>query len=137
VGESFENRGAIMAVLGAFAALALFLSAIGIYGVLSHDVAQRTREIGIRGALGGSRIQIIRMVMRQGLAKTGAGLVVGIVAAVLLSRFMTGLLYELKPSDPWTYGAVSLLLAAVAAAASYLPARRAAKIDPIQALRME
>ena len=137
VDGSFENRRAIMAVLGGFAALALFLAAIGIYGILSYDVSQRTREIGIRGAIGGSQNQIVSMVMRQGLTKTGIGLVTGIVCSVLLGRFMAGMLFDLKPGDPWSYIFASALLGVVAFVASYIPARKAAKIDPIQALRTD
>jgi predicted permease len=134
---SLDSRRAVMLLLGGFAALALFLSAIGIFGVLAYDISQRTREIGIRGAIGASHAQIVGMVMRQGLWKTGIGLVVGLVSAVLLSHYMTSMLFELKPTDPWAYLLVSLLLGIVALAASYLPARRAAKIDPIEALRIE
>lgn len=137
IDESFDNRRAVMLLLGGFAALALFLSAIGIYGVLAYDISQRAREIGIRGAIGATRSQIIGLVMRQGLWKTGVGLVLGLVSAILLSRYMTSMLFELKPTDPWAYMLVSVLLALVAVAACYLPARRAAKIDPIVALRTD
>jgi predicted permease len=135
--ESFDHRRAVTLLLGGFAALALFLSAIGIYGVLAYDISQRTREIGIRGAIGASRAQIVGLVMRQGIWKTAVGLAVGLAGAILFSHSMASMLFELKPSDPWTYGAVSLLLASVAALASYVPARRAAAIDPNQALRQE
>jgi predicted permease len=134
---SFDNRRAVMLLLCGFAVLALFLSAIGIYGVLAYDVSQRTREIGIRGAIGASREQIVGLIMRQGLWKTGIGLAVGLVSALLLSRTMTNLLFNLKPTDPWTYLAVAAVLAVVATLASYLPARRASRIDPIEALRVE
>jgi putative ABC transport system permease protein len=134
---SEDGRRAVMLLLGGFAALALFLSAIGIYGVLAYDISQRTREIGIRGAIGATRRQIVGLIMRQGLWKTGVGLVVGLVSAVLLSHYMASMLFELKPTDPWAYLLVSILLAAVAVAACYLPARRAARIDPIEALRTE
>jgi putative ABC transport system permease protein len=134
---SVDGRRAVMLLLGGFAALALFLSAIGIYGVLAYDISQRTREIGIRGAIGATRRQIVGLIMVQGLWKTGIGLAVGLVAAALLSHYMASMLFELKPSDPWAYLAVSALLAIVAAAACYIPARRAARIDPITALRTD
>ncbi len=137
IDASVDGRRAVMLLLGGFAALALFLSAIGTYGVLAYDISQRTREIGIRGAIGATRLQIVGLIMRQGLMKTGVGLVVGLVSAVLLSHYMTSMLFELKPTDPWAYLLVSLLLAIVAVAACYLPARRAARIDPIEALRTE
>jgi len=135
--ESLDGRRAVMLLLGGFALLALLLSSVGIYGVLAYDVSLRTREIGIRSAIGASRGQIIGMVMRQGLWRAGTGLGLGLAAAVLLSRCMQGMLYGLKPSDPWSYAPVSLLLAAVALVASYLPSRRAAAIDPVRALKME
>jgi predicted permease len=137
IDESFSHRRALMLLLAAFAGLALFLSAIGIFGVLAYDVSQRTRELGIRGAIGASRQQVVGLVMRQGLWKTGIGILVGLACAIPLSRYMASMLFELKPTDPWAYVIVSLLLALVAAAASYLPARKAARIDPIEALRAE
>jgi putative ABC transport system permease protein len=137
VDGSFENRKAILLVLGGFAALALFLSAIGIYGVLAYDVSLRTREIGIRGAIGASRPQIMDLIMRQAAWNIVAGSLVGLVCAVMLSRYIADLLYELSPTDPLAYVSVTLMLVAVALLASYLPARRAAGIDPILALRAE
>jgi putative ABC transport system permease protein len=137
IDESFSHRRALMLLLAAFAGLALFLSAIGIFGVLAYDISQRTRELGIRGAIGASRGQILQLVMRQGLWRTGMGILAGLACAIPLSRTMASMLFELKPTDPWAYVLVSLLLALVAAAASYLPARRAARIDPIEALRAE
>ena len=114
-----------MLLLAAFAGLALFLSALGIYGVLAYDVSQRTREIGVRGAIGASRGQIAGLILRQGLWKGGIGVVLGLIGAALLSRSMTTLLFNVKPTDPAVYAAVSLVLIAVALLASYLPARRA------------
>jgi ABC-type antimicrobial peptide transport system permease subunit len=105
--------------------------------VLAYDVSQRTREIGVRGALGATAPQIIRLVMRQGLWKTGLGLGLGLIGAVLLSRTMKSLLFDLSATDPWAYVVVSVLLLMVAAIASYLPAQRAARINPIEALRTE
>lgn len=137
VGSSFDTRRAVMLLLAAFAVLALFLSALGIYGVLAYDVSQRTREIGMRSAIGASRGQIATLILRQGLWKGGIGVVLGLIGAVLLSSSMTSLLFNVKPTDPAVYAAVSLVLIAVALLASYLPARRAARIDPLVALRDE
>jgi predicted permease len=137
IDESFDNRRVVMVLVGSFASLALFLSAVGIYGVLAYDVSQRTREIGIRGAIGASPGQIAGLVLRQGLGRTAVGLGVGLIGAALLSRFIGDLLYEVTASDPWTYVSVCVLFAAVAAVASYFPAHIAAKIDPIEALRAE
>lgn len=125
-----------MMLLVAFAGLVLFLSALGIYGVLAYDVSQRTREIGIRGAIGASREELVGMILRQGMWKTGLGVVVlGLIGAGLLSHYMTSLLFQVRPTEPAVYVAVSAVLLLVAALASYLPARRASKIDPLVALR--
>ncbi|MEO6995960.1 MAG: ABC transporter permease [Lacunisphaera sp.] len=137
VGSSFDNRRAVMLLLTAFAGLALFLSSLGIYGVLAYDVSQRTREIGVRGAIGASHGQIVSLILKQGLWKTGVGIGLGLVGAFLLSRSMTSMLFGVTPTDPIVYVVVSLVLIAVALLASYLPARRAAKIDPLVALRDE
>lgn len=137
VDSSFDNRRAVMLLLAAFAALAMFLSAIGIYGVLAYDVSQRTREIGVRSAIGASRGQITGLILQQGLWKGGIGVVLGLIGAAVLSRFMTTLLFNVRPTDPAVYAAVSLVLIAVALLASYVPARRAARIDPLVALRDE
>jgi predicted permease len=137
VASSFDSRRAVMMLLAVFAGMALFLSALGIYGVLAYDVSQRTREIGVRSAIGASRGQIAGLVLRQGLWKAGVGVVLGLVGAVLLSSSMTSLLFNVKPTDPAVYAAVALVLIAVALLASYLPARRAARIDPLIALRDE
>jgi len=137
IGESLSNRRGIMWLLASFAGVALVLSAVGIHGVLAYDVSQRTREIGIRGALGATRGQLAGMVVRQGLWKTSLGTAAGLVGAAILSRFMASLLFEVSPIDPLVYASVALLLGIVAAVACWLPARRAAKVDPIVALRCE
>ena len=137
VGSSFDNRRAVMLLLTAFAVLALFLSALGIYGVLAYDVSQRTREIGMRSAIGASRGQIAGLIVRQGLWKGGIGVVIGLIGAALLSSSMTTLLFNVRPTDPAVYAAVAFVLIAVAMLASYLPARRASRIDPLVALRDE
>jgi putative ABC transport system permease protein len=135
VDSSFDSRRALMWLLTAFAGVALFLSALGIYGVLAYDVSQRRREIGVRGAIGATHGTIVNLILTQGLVKAGIGAALGLVGAILLSRYMTTLLFEVEPTQPIVYVAVSLLLVAVAAVASYLPARRAARIDPLSALR--
>ena len=137
ISDSVSNRRGIMLLLGSFAGIALLLSAVGIYGMLAYDVARRTREIGIRSALGATRPQVVALILRQGLWKTGLGVIAGLAGAAVLSRFLTSLLFEVQPIDQLVYAAVALLLAAVAAAASWLPARRAAKVDPVIALRAE
>jgi putative ABC transport system permease protein len=135
--SSYDNRRAVMLLLVVFAGLALFLSALGIYSVLAYDVSQRTREIGIRGAIGAAHAQIVGLILKQGLWKAGLGVVLGLMGALLLSRTMASLLFDTKPTDPISYIIVSLLLLTVGALASYLPARRAARIDPLIALRSE
>ena len=130
-----DNRRGVMLLLAVFAAIALLLAAVGIYGMLAYDVSQRTREIGIRGAIGATHRQITGLILRQGLSKAGIGVGLGLVGASFLTQFMTSLLYEVRPTDPAAYIAVSLMLLAVALLASYLPARRAARVDPVVALR--
>lgn len=124
-------------LIGLFAALAFILSAIGIYGVINYDVTQRTGEIGIRMALGAQAPDVVRLILTQGILLTLGGLAVGIAGAFALTRFLSGLLFEVRPNDPVTYVAVSVLLAVVALAACLVPARRATKVDPLVALRYE
>jgi predicted permease len=126
-----------MLLLGLFAALAVALGAVGLYGVLSYLVAQRTHEIGIRIALGASRREVLHLVLTNGLRMTSLGLGLGIVAALGLNRLLVGLLFGVKATDPQTFASVSIILAAVASLASYIPARRATKVDPMVALRYE
>ncbi|HYC72737.1 MAG TPA: ABC transporter permease [Opitutaceae bacterium] len=132
-----SNRRGVMWLLGAFAGVALLLSAVGLYGMLAYDVAQRTKEIGIRGAVGATRGQIAAMILRQGLGKAGLGLALGLAGAFHLSRYLASLLFEIDPTDPLVFASVPLLLLLVTVLASWLPARRAARVDPLVALRSE
>ena len=124
-------------LLGFFGFVALALAAVGVYGVIAYSVAERTHEIGIRVALGASRGDVAGMVMSQGLAMTAAGLIFGLAGAWLVTRYMATLLYGIAPRDPATFGAAAGMLAVVALAACYLPARRAMGVDPMVALRHE
>ncbi len=124
-------------LLGVFAALALVLSAIGIYGVLSYVVSRRTREIGIRLAIGAGRAQVLRLVLGSGVGLALVGIVIGLAAAASLSRLMTTMLHDVQPGDPATYAAVAGALTVVAIAASLIPAWRATRVDPVRALKAE
>jgi putative ABC transport system permease protein len=126
-----------MLLLGSFAAAALVLAAIGLYGVIAFSVAQRTREIGVRMALGAQHRDVLRLVMGRGILLTAAGLAIGMGGTIALGRLVAGLLYGVRPADPATLLAVALFLAAVAALATYLPARRATRVNPVVALRAE
>jgi len=124
-------------LIGSFAGLALILAMIGLYGLISFTVVQRTREIGIRMALGAQQGDILEMIMRQGIRAVLVGVTVGVVAALALTRLMASLLFGVKPTDAMTFAGVAVLLMCVAAAASYIPARRAMRTDPLEALRHE
>jgi putative ABC transport system permease protein len=120
-----------------FALTALLLAGLGIYGTISYLVSERTHEIGIRLALGAKRGEIMRMILRQGLALAIAGAALGLVGALIVSHLMAGLLFGVSPTDPLTFVGVTLVLASVALAASYIPAMRAMRVNPLVALRYE
>ena len=132
-----EDRTQQMTLLSAFAALALLLASIGLYGVLSYAVTQRSREIGLRMALGASARMVVGMVIGRGLALTVAGLVIGLTLAAAATRAMKTMLYGVDSFDPGTFGGVAALLCAIAALACWVPARRASRVDPIVVLREE
>jgi putative ABC transport system permease protein len=135
--DSFAPRRFQMVLFGAFAALALAIAAVGIYGVVSYAVSRRTHEIGIRMALGATPRDALKLVIRQGMLLALIGVGLGLAGALALTRVMRGLLFNMSATDPATFVGVALLLVAVALIASYIPARRATKVDPLQSLRQE
>jgi len=137
IAESVAQRRFTMGLLAIFAFAALGLAALGLYGVISYAVTQRTREIGLRMALGGRRLDVLGLVVGQGMKMAMIGALAGLLASLVLTRLMKGLLYGVSASDPLTYIAVALLLTLVALMACWIPARRATKVDPMVALRCE
>ena len=137
VAQAVARQRFSMLLLGLFAALALLLASIGIYGVMSYSVAQRTREIGIRIALGARRADVLQMTLNQALKLVGVGMIIGLIAAFLLTRVLASLLYGISATDPMTFIGISVVLLAIAILASYMPAVRATKVDPITALRAQ
>ena len=137
VGTSVAPRRFNMLLLGIFASVALILAAVGLYGVMSYSVSWRIHEIGIRMALGAKRVDVLRLIVRQGMTMTLIGVVLGLIGAFFMSRVLVGLLYGVSPTDPLTFTGVSIVLFAVALLACLVPARRATRVDPIVALRTE
>jgi putative ABC transport system permease protein len=137
IADSTQRENFNTLLLTVFAAIALLLAAIGIYGLMSYSVEQRTQEIGIRMALGADRGVMMRQVLKQGMVLAAIGIAIGIAAAYELTRFLGALLFGVKSTDPWIYGAVGAILAGVSMIAVLVPAHRATKIDPILALRHE
>jgi predicted permease len=135
VADSISSKRFTMTLLGVFALLALLLASIGIYGVLSYMVGQRTKEIGVRMALGAQKFDVLRMVMKDGARMTFIGVILGFVGALVLTRLMRTMLYGVRPTDPLTFISVAALLCIIAMLACYVPARRAMRVDPMEALR--
>jgi len=137
VSESVAPQRVLMVLLAGFAGLALVLAAVGIYSVMAYNVIERTREIGIRMALGAGRGEVLRLTLVRGMALTLSGVGLGIAGAWALTRFLSTVLYGVKPTDPATFVVVSFILTSAACLATYIPARRAARVDPMVALRYE
>jgi ABC-type antimicrobial peptide transport system permease subunit len=137
LGNSLAARRLTLALMGSFAALALLLAAIGVYGVISYSVRRRTHEIGVRMALGAQRRDVLKLILAQGVRLTLLGVAIGLGAALALTRWMETLLFEVRPTDPLTFAVTAAVLALVALIACYFPARRATKFDPMVAMRRE
>jgi ABC-type antimicrobial peptide transport system permease subunit len=135
--DSMARASFTLVMLGIAGAMALVLGAIGLYGVIAYSVSQRTHEIGIRVALGAQRSHVLSLVLNEGMMVIFAGLAIGLGASLILTRFLGSLLFGVSPTDPLTFASVGLLLAVVALAACYIPARRAMRVDPVLALRCE
>jgi putative ABC transport system permease protein len=137
VAESISRDNFIMLLLSIFAGIALLLAAIGIYGLMSYSVEQRTQEIGVRMALGAGRPDMVRLILGQGLRLTGIGVALGLAIAYGLTRVLASLLFGVKAADPLTFAGVGFILALIALASTWFPARRAAAVEPVEALRYQ
>jgi putative ABC transport system permease protein len=137
IARSVADRRFALQLLGVFAAVALLLAAVGIYGVMSYSFSQRTHEVGIRIALGAQRLDILRMALTEAMKMVLIGLASGLAGAAILTRFFRSMLFGVQPADPATFISVSAILAAVALFACYIPAQRATRVDPLTALREE
>jgi ABC-type antimicrobial peptide transport system permease subunit len=137
VARSLAARRFALQILGIFAIVAFVLACVGIYGVVAYAISQRTAEIGLRMALGARRGDILRVILNEAARIVIAGVGAGLLGSLLLTRFLQTMLFDIKPTDPLTFGALTILLAGVALLASFIPARRASRIDPLLALRHE
>jgi predicted permease len=137
VADSLAPRRFVVTLLGVFAAMALSMAVLGLYGVISYAVTQRTQEFGIRMALGAQRGEILEMVVGQGARLAGAGAAIGLAASLAFGRLLKSQLFEVSPFDPLTFAGMAVILIAAAMLASYIPARRATRVDPVEALRYE
>ncbi len=137
VRDGMTSRWFDAMVIGALAALALVLALGGLYAVTAYGVAQRTREIGVRMALGADRVSVMKLVLRQGGVMAGVGIILGALAAIPLVKFVSAMLFDVQPTDPAVFGAVAVLVAGTAMLATFIPARRASRVDPMVALRAD
>jgi ABC-type antimicrobial peptide transport system permease subunit len=137
VSRALARPRLLVVLLGAFGAVGLLLGVVGVYGVVSAIAGERRREIGVRLALGARPADVLRIVLRRGLAVTAAGIAIGLAGAVSASRFLASILYNVEPIDPMTFAGMTVVLLAAAAGACWIPARRAARLDPVETLRAE